>query len=162
MIEIKSPSTQFTFLVGQILGHLVQEGDLILVSGDLGSGKTVFAQGVAKGMGIIERVSSPTFTLMHIYQGPIVLLHADLYRLEYSQEVIDLGIMETLDEGAVGLIEWGDVASEVFPPDFLAVDIFIEEDETRRIEFRSVGTNWTKREQSLKISLDDLEKEPKQ
>lgn len=162
MIEIKSSSAESTFLIGQILGSLVDGGDLILVSGDLGSGKTVFAQGLAKGMGIVERVSSPTFTLMHIYEGPITLLHVDLYRLEYSQEVIDLGIMEALDEGAVGLVEWGDVASEVFPPDFLAIDIFIEEDETRRIEFRSVGTNWVERQRKLKIGLDNLDEEFKQ
>lgn len=162
MIDIKSYSAEFTSLVGEVLGHLVVKGDLILISGELGSGKTIFAQGFAKGMGVLQRVNSPTFTLMHTYEGPITLLHVDLYRLEYSQEVIDLGIMEMLDEGAVGLVEWGDVAAEVFPPDFLAIDIFVQEDETRRIEFRAVGTSWVKREKTLKIDLDNLEKESKQ
>jgi tRNA threonylcarbamoyladenosine biosynthesis protein TsaE len=89
---------------------------IFLFQAEMGAGKTAFATGFAKALGVHgdDHVSSPTFTLIHSYtSGRIPLHHADLYRLTSLAEVADLGIRELLDMGAVGLVEWGDVASEV-------------------------------------------------
>src|SRR5207302_9909644 len=102
---------------------LVRSGDILLLSGDLAAGKTTFTQGFARGLGVDDVITSPTFVLMHPYEGRLRLLHLDLYRLEHLQEVIDLGLLELVEEEGVALIEWGDVAAPVFHTDYLSIDV---------------------------------------
>ncbi len=92
---------------GERLGGTLQQGDLLLLKGDLGSGKTTFVRGLARGCGSSAPVASPTFQLVRVYPGRVQLAHVDLYRLGSSAELIDLGLEELLDQGAV-VVEWGD------------------------------------------------------
>jgi tRNA threonylcarbamoyladenosine biosynthesis protein TsaE len=129
------------------LGPLLSAGDLILLGGDLGAGKTTFTQGLARSLDIRQPVTSPTFTLVHSYEGGrLRLLHADVYRLEHLQEVIDLGLPEQLEEGAAAVIEWGDRAAPVFLPEYLDVHIeFGDTDDERVVLLQPVGGRWTGR-----------------
>ena len=94
---------------------------MIVLAGDLGAGKTAFVQGFGRGLGVTERITSPTFTLVHVYEGRLPVHHLDVYRLEQLSEALDLGLPEMLDEGGVVLIEWGDAILPVLPHDFLEV-----------------------------------------
>jgi len=96
-----------TEAAGEALGRDLVQGDLLLLAGDLGAGKTTFVRGVARGAGSSAHVASPTFQLVRVYEGRIQLAHVDLYRIEGAGELGDLGLDELLDQGAV-LVEWGD------------------------------------------------------
>ena len=128
-------------------------GDIVALAGELGSGKTVWVQGFARGLGVDEPVTSPTFTLVRPYRGhKLLLLHADLYRLDRLSEVVDLALFEQLDDRAVACIEWADLAEAVLPPDRLDVHLDYGEDEEERvIVVRPVGLRWARR-------VDDLER----
>jgi tRNA threonylcarbamoyladenosine biosynthesis protein TsaE len=124
----RTTSAQQTREFGAEIARFLSPGDLVLVEGELGAGKTTFVQGLASGLGVAEPVASPTFTLVRIYDtgrsGHIErLLHADLYRLERLQEVIDLGLLELVDDAAVAVVEWGDAGVPVFGPEFLEIHI---------------------------------------
>lgn len=95
-----------TEAAGEQLGSRLQKGDLLLLEGDLGAGKTTFVRGVARGVGSPAHVASPTFQLVRVYPGRIQLAHVDLYRLEASTELAELGLEELLDQGVV-VVEWG-------------------------------------------------------
>ncbi len=96
-----------TEAAGEELGRRLLRGDLVLLKGELGAGKTTFVRGVARGTGSAAPVASPTFQLVRIYQGRVQLAHVDLYRLERGDQLSDLGLEELLDSGAV-IVEWGD------------------------------------------------------
>jgi tRNA threonylcarbamoyladenosine biosynthesis protein TsaE len=96
-----------TEAAGEELGGRLRRGDLVLLKGELGAGKTTFVRGVVRGIGSEARVASPTFQLVRIYPGRLQLAHVDLYRLEKGSELADLGLEELLDAGAV-VVEWGD------------------------------------------------------
>jgi tRNA threonylcarbamoyladenosine biosynthesis protein TsaE len=135
---------------------LLVAGDVILLGGDLGAGKTTFTQGLARSLGIDELVTSPTFTLLRSYENPkgLRLLHADMYRLDHLQEIVDLGLPELLDEGAVAVVEWGDLAAPVLLPDYLEVRLtFGESDDARVLTMRPVGPKWCARLRSLDQAL---------
>jgi tRNA threonylcarbamoyladenosine biosynthesis protein TsaE len=103
-----------TEAVGERLGGKLQVGDLLLLKGDLGAGKTTFVRGVARGCGSSAPVASPTFQLVRVYPGRVQLAHVDLYRLSTSAELVDLGLEELLDQGAV-VVEWGDRLEATLP-----------------------------------------------
>ncbi len=96
-----------TEAAGEDLGRRLRRGDLVLLKGELGSGKTTFVRGIARGTGSAALVASPTFQLVRIYPGRLQLAHVDLYRLEKAGELSDLGLEELLDSGAV-VVEWGE------------------------------------------------------
>jgi tRNA threonylcarbamoyladenosine biosynthesis protein TsaE len=95
----------------------LKPGDVILLEGDLGAGKTTFVQGLAAALGVDAPVTSPTFTLMNVYRTSrgFDLVHVDAYRLEQLSEVVDLALPEILDDGAVAVIEWGERAAPILP-----------------------------------------------
>ena len=110
MIELRSHSPQDTRAIAAAVAELARPGDLIVLAGQMGAGKSAFAQGFARALGIDEPVTSPTYTLVHTYQtGATTLHHADLYRLEHTAEVADLGLDELREDDAIVLVEWGDV-----------------------------------------------------
>lgn len=96
-----------TEAIGEKLGTRLKPGDLVLLAGPMGSGKTTFVRGMARGTGSDAQVQSPTFTLVRVYPGRVQLAHVDLYRVKAAGELADLGLDELLDEGAM-VIEWGD------------------------------------------------------
>ncbi len=110
MIELHSTSPEQTRAIAAAIARLARPGDLIVLAGQMGAGKTAFAQGFAKALGIHEPVTSPTYTIVHTYQaGSTTLHHADLYRLEHTAEVDDLALTELLDDRSMMLVEWGDM-----------------------------------------------------
>ncbi|MEI7618569.1 MAG: tRNA (adenosine(37)-N6)-threonylcarbamoyltransferase complex ATPase subunit type 1 TsaE [Actinomycetota bacterium] len=110
MIELVSHSAEQTRAIAAGVATLSRAGDLIVLAGQMGAGKTAFAQGFARQLGIHEPVTSPTYTLVHSYTGASTTLHhADLYRLEHTAEVDDLAFGELLEDDAIVLVEWGDV-----------------------------------------------------
>lgn len=150
MITAVTKSAEDTRDMAELLAGLARPGDVVLLSGDLGAGKTTFAQGFARGLGVEGDVVSPTFTLVRSYEGRIPLVHCDVYRLDHLQEVIDLALPEMLDEGAVVLVEWGDVAAPGLPPGHLQVRIELTDaDDERRFQIAPVATPWLARMGSL-------------
>lgn len=107
MREETTSSAAETEALGEQLGARLKAGDLVLLAGPLGSGKTTFVRGMARGAGSDAQVQSPTFTLVRVYPGRVQLAHVDLYRVKAAGELADLGLDELLDEGAM-VIEWGD------------------------------------------------------
>ncbi len=105
--SLETSSPEETEAAGEELGRRLQKGDLVLLRGELGAGKTTFVRGVARGIGSAAPVASPTFQLVRIYPGRLQLAHVDLYRLEDGDELRDLGLDELVDAGAV-VVEWGD------------------------------------------------------
>ncbi|HIT69422.1 MAG TPA: tRNA (adenosine(37)-N6)-threonylcarbamoyltransferase complex ATPase subunit type 1 TsaE [Candidatus Aphodomonas merdavium] len=126
--------------LGRKLGGLLRAGDVVLLRGDLGAGKTVFARGVAQGLGVSSPVSSPTFTLMHCHDGAVRLNHLDLYRLADENEFYDAGLDEAMDEGAVCLVEWPEKCEGAMPPRRLEVTIeYAQKEGERRIAINPCG-----------------------
>lgn len=155
MIKAVTKSPDDTRALAAALAELARPGDLILLTGDLGAGKTVFAQGFGAALGVTEPITSPTFTLANRYEGRLELNHLDVYRLDQLAEIFDLGLPEMLDEGGVTLIEWGDVIVPTLPADFLEVRLAIDEDdeERRNLEIHTTGSRWTARTRALTTAL---------
>jgi tRNA threonylcarbamoyladenosine biosynthesis protein TsaE len=111
--------------IGAVLARFLRPGDTVLLGGELGAGKTTLTQGLAEALGVGEPVTSPTFVLVHTYKTAAGwdLLHADVWRLEHLQEVIDLALPELLEDGAAAVVEWGELAAPVLAPDWLHVTI---------------------------------------
>ena len=116
MIEFHAASLAATHALAAQIARLAQPGDIIVLAGEMGTGKTAFAQGFGSALGVDEPITSPTFTLVHSYDaGKLTLHHADLYRLDRLAEVADLALDELAERRAVVLVEWGDVAAAMFP-----------------------------------------------
>lgn len=134
-------SVEETRALAENLGEVLRPGDFVVLSGALGAGKTAFAQGVARGLGITEPVVSPTFTIVRQYEGRIPLAHVDVYRLDRLQELHDLGFDELLDD-RVTIVEWGDAAGPLLPAERLEVRMEQTGDEERTIEVLPHGESW--------------------
>ncbi len=145
-----------TQAAGAMVADALQPGDVVLLDGDLGAGKTTFTQGLARALGVSEPVTSPTFTLMQIYptNAGFDLCHVDVYRLERLSEVIELALPEMLDDGAAAVIEWGERAAAALTPDFLQVDLALSDVEGERLlTFAAVGSRWEARLDRLHDAL---------
>jgi DNA polymerase len=152
-----SASPEETQAIGARLAVLLKPDDVLLLSGDLGTGKTEFAKGVALGLGISEAVSSPTFNLLLVHQLPTgalpdgiagpntdsklphSLYHFDLYRLETSDQLTDLDYFRLLEDGAISLVEWGDRFSDALPKDYMLIKLSVLEDGRHQLGFSAVG-----------------------
>ncbi len=144
--------------VGRQLASLLEPGDIVLIEGDLGAGKTTFVQGLAEGLGVSGPVASPTFTLMRVLdceEGRAVrrLLHADLYRLDHLQEVVDLGLVELVDEDAVAAVEWGDAGAPVLGNEVLEVLLEPGVGDTDRVIKISGTDSWAARAEAVTALL---------
>jgi tRNA threonylcarbamoyladenosine biosynthesis protein TsaE len=155
MIQARTKSVDDTRALAAELAPLAGPGDLILLAGGLGAGKTAFVQGFARGLGVEENVTSPTFVLVRSYQGRLPMVHLDVYRLDRVQELIDLGIAEILEEDGVTLIEWGDVVRPALPGDFLEVRLEPgATDDERVVAVRAVGPSWLPRLRALQEAVE--------
>jgi len=141
-----------TRALGAALAGVLRPGDVVLLVGDLGAGKTVLAQGIAAGLGVTDSVTSPTFTLVRPLRcapGPVrTMLHADLYRLERRREVVDLALGELVEDQAVAVVEWGEAAAPLLGADALTVRLvapnLAAEESTRVLALAPTGT-WVAR-----------------
>ncbi|MDQ6695252.1 MAG: tRNA (adenosine(37)-N6)-threonylcarbamoyltransferase complex ATPase subunit type 1 TsaE, partial [Chloroflexota bacterium] len=140
-----SHGVEQTRRLGLCLGRLAESGDLILLEGDFGSGKTTFAQGVASGLGLDNRyVNSPTFTLINEYTGGrLPLAHIDLYRLEGEEQIATLGLDDYLDSRGVTVIEWPQEAATWLPPEKLLVRMAYLDEYKRTMRFYAYGERYT-------------------
>jgi tRNA threonylcarbamoyladenosine biosynthesis protein TsaE len=135
-------------------------GDVLLLDGDLGAGKTTFTQGLARAMGVGGPVTSPTFTLVRSYPTAfgVELIHADVYRLDELSDIVALGLPEMLENGAVAAIEWGERAAPALGPQHLGIRLTLTEVEgDRRILFTPAGARWQARWNDLVGALSALD-----
>ncbi len=126
--------------LGRCLGRLIEQPLVILLSGDLGAGKTCFSRGLARGLGVPEEVpiASPSYTLMNAYQGRLDLYHFDLYRLAEPDDLLELGMEEYLPGAGVAVVEWADLFTGL-AREYLAVHLTHQQADQRRIECRAAG-----------------------
>ena len=140
MMSFVCPRPGDTADLGARLAALLRPGDVIVLSGPLGAGKTLFTSGVAAGLGVEEPVTSPSFILSREYaSGFLPLIHADIYRLTTRNEFDDLDLLSEASEGAL-VIEWGDVVEPILPADHLRVKFDVDEDEVRTIQLIPFGS----------------------
>jgi tRNA threonylcarbamoyladenosine biosynthesis protein TsaE len=128
-----------TGAVGEAIGQLSCPGDVLLLSGDLGAGKTQLVKGIARGLGVAEPVTSPTFNILLVHEGRLVLYHVDLYRLERATQLEDIDYFGTLEAGGVTAVEWGDRFPEAAPDECLSLTLHTISDDERRIELSPKG-----------------------
>lgn len=142
-IQISTRSIQETRDLGQKIGTLINQPLVLALIGDLGSGKTAFVQGLAKGLEVPDGyyITSPTFTLINEYPGRHPLVHADLYRLENISDLEDIGLDEILHGQAVIAIEWAEKLSDGLPAEHLLVTIKIIDDDCRKLDLIATGHN---------------------
>lgn len=144
--EIISYSVDETHILAQEIAKRLWNKSCVLLSGDLGAGKTSLTQGIAKGLGIKRRITSPTFTLQKSYEdGRINLHHFDAYRLENSFQ--DIGFSEFIEEDGVCVIEWPEYITPLLPKEYLWIDIIILDENKRLLKIKAVGEKY---EQLLK------------
>lgn len=148
--KVVSYSSEQTREWGELLGSRLRVGDVIALRGELGAGKTAFAQGVGLALKVIQPMTSPTFTLIHEYAGQlhaedVRLIHMDLYRLQRPEEVEVIGVEEAFTEDAVCLIEWPEIAEEYLPADCLKIEIIGSGEQMREIIFHAESKDWEQR-----------------
>ncbi len=170
-VDLRAPSLAATHEIAAVVAGASGVGDVILLVGEMGSGKTTFAQGFGRALGVDEPITSPTFTLVHSYDVPsrrVTLHHADLYRLERTAEIVDLSLLELAEDRGIVLVEWGEVAEQLLG-DHLAVVLERDEDdddgssddptddfgldEARRITVSASGPAWAGRWSALVDAL---------
>ena len=142
-LQVVCESPAHTMAVGRRLAGLLWAGDVVLIEGELGAGKTTFVAGLAEGLGVEEPITSPTFILMRTYPGLMPLTHADVYRLERLAEVEDLDLVEEARDGVLA-IEWGTAIEQWLPADHLIIRISLQDDEVRTVELIPRG-RWATR-----------------
>jgi len=154
-LVIWSESPAETEELGKILGGILLPGDLFFLSGDLGSGKTLLVRGVTLGLASTETATSPTFALIHRYEGELPLYHLDLYRLAGAEDLAPLALEEMMEEEAAFMIEWGDPAKEVLADTYMEIEFTRgEQAEERILAFHPVGERYRKINHSLWLALE--------
>ena len=145
-------STDETLELAGTVGDLLRAGDVVSLVGDLGAGKTVFARGVARALGVTEPVVSPSFTIVREYEGRMPLVHVDVYRIDTVQELYDLGFEELVRDDGVTLVEWGDMIDGLLPGDRLDVRLTPgATDDERVVEIEGQGRSWRARAAELAV-----------
>ena len=153
-LELRTGSAQETRDVGCAISRSLRERDAVILTGELGAGKTTLVQGVARGLDIDDPIVSPTFTLVREYEGRLPVAHVDVYRLERMQDVVELGLEELGSGEDVLLVEWGDVIEELLPTDRLRIELTVAEDtDDRRIAVSAEGWSWADRWPDLESAL---------
>lgn len=157
MLELCSSSLEDTHAIAGSLAGLSRAGDIIVLSGEMGAGKTAFAQGFGSALGVSEPITSPTYTLVHSYDinrdapaghGPqsVTLHHADLYRLNSTTEVAELALEELAEYRGIVLVEWGDVVESLFGEHLVVhLEPDVDREEARTIDLSAAGQSWAAR-----------------
>jgi tRNA threonylcarbamoyl adenosine modification protein YjeE len=150
--EMETFSVEETARLGAVVATLVEPGDVVLLVGDLGSGKTTLTKAIVESLGGAH-VTSPTFTLCHRYDTSPPVAHVDCYRIDDGDELADLALEELLDDGYAAIVEWGDRIGTRFRIDALRCTLTQEQgddSDRRRLDFRADGTRWTQRLETLR------------
>ena len=143
MFEYKSISPEKTAMLAAQIADIIKPGTVICLNGDLGAGKTLFVQSLARALGVQGDVTSPTFNLMNIYEGKMKIFHFDLYRLEQEYELEEIGFYDYVEEpDGLVLIEWAEKFADCLPDDYISLEIQRAEQENQRlIKFELAGKN---------------------
>lgn len=142
MLEITTHSAGETYAFGQKLAGLLQAGDVICLTGTLGAGKTLLVQGIVDALGTNDKAISPTFTIMNVYDGPTTVYHFDLYRLDYPEQLFDIGFEEYVGAEGISLIEWADKFPGNMPDHCLWLNIAAEGPANRTICLKAAGARY--------------------
>ena len=150
--ELASNSPQETRHLGVRIGKLAMEGDILLLTGKLGTGKTCLTQGIARGLGIEENTPSPSFVLVREFYGKLPLYHMDLYRLDNLDEIASLGLDDYLYSGGVCVIEWAEKGLSLMPSQYMRVKIDYVDENRRRFCFEPRGKRYIEMVDKLKVA----------
>ena len=142
MSQVITRNFEETIEYGYKIGKLLEAGDCILLAGDLGAGKTTFTKGIGKALGIKRVINSPTFTIVKEYHGDLDLYHLDLYRLDGLGNDFDLE--EYFSKDGIVVCEWPDNVSEIIPDEYLLIEIFRREEDSRLIKLTPYGKRYEK------------------
>ena len=153
-VKLISHSPGETQQLGKKLGEFAQPGDVLLLTGDLGSGKTCLTQGIAWGLGIKEYAFSPSFVLIREYSGRLPLYHIDFYRLDSIEEMANLGLDDYLYGKGVCVVEWADKGMALMPPERLLINLSYLSDAERSITFEPKGRHYADLLTSFKAELN--------
>ena len=134
-----SSSEKETIEFGKIIGKIAKSGQIILLKGDLGSGKTRLVKGIAEALNSNQEVISPTYNLINEYSGKVTLFHMDLYRLDNEMDLLNIGFEEYLYREGIVVIEWPELAFDLLPEDFLLINFEIVSKEKRKLKFEASG-----------------------
>lgn len=143
-LELISHSPDETLSLGADIGQLAMPGDILLLVGSLGAGKTCLTQGIARGLGIGEHTPSPSFVLIREFYGRLPLYHIDLYRLDHIEEIADLGLDDYLYGGGICVIEWAEKGLSILPAEHLLIEIGYLGDTERCFQLRPCGRHYLK------------------
>ena len=152
-IEITTAGPDDTRAVAAAVAPLLDDGDLLVLTGDLGAGKTCFTQGLGRALGVVDRITSPTFTIASEYEGRLRLHHLDVYRLDGPADTGDLDLPELAEQG-VTVIEWGERIDDALAGDRLTVEMtFGAGDDDRVLVIIGTGSSWADRAEALRWAL---------
>ncbi len=138
-VTCQTETAEETRAIGEQVGRAARAGDVVLLVGELGAGKTVFTQGLAQGLRVEATVNSPTFVLLHEYHGRLTLYHYDLYRLSNIEDTISKEWQEFLYGDGVSVVEWANRASDLLPPEHLLIEFAIDSETRRVLKLVGVG-----------------------
>ena len=138
-LELTTTSPDETRRIGRVLGEVARPGDVFLLTGELGAGKTCLTQGILRGLGSDETARSPTFVLVSEYSARMTLYHVDLYRLKGGADVLDLGLEEYLEGDGVTVVEWADRVPGLLDEQHMSIELQHVADETRRMKVSADG-----------------------
>ena len=161
MKEILSLSAEQTFNIGLILGKILKKGDIVCLSGDLGTGKTAFVGGIAKAFSIDSYITSPTFTIVNEYSGEIPLYHFDVYRIGDIDELYDIGFEEYLYSDGVVVIEWAELVKDAIPEENIWIEITKDLSigtDARKIKIEFKGERYKAYEEEMDRSIKSVTK----
>jgi tRNA threonylcarbamoyladenosine biosynthesis protein TsaE len=172
MLELCASSLADTHSIAAALAGLSRPGDIILLSGDMGAGKTAFVQGFGRSLDVTEPITSPTYTLVHSYEitpnrspgeassyghDPLMLHHADLYRLNRTAEVADLALEEMAESKGIVLVEWGDVVDSLFGDHLLVhLESDPDDEDARTLDLSASGPLWAARWARLEAACEEF------
>ncbi len=165
-MNVESSDVESTIGLGRNMAHLLLPGDVLVLCGDLGAGKTHFSKGVAAGLGVTDEITSPTFNILRQHHGKAgyddpsgafggtqdapVLAHWDLYRLDDPDQLEDVDFFGILESGTISLVEWGDKFVEELPDEYLRLDFAIDAQGVRHICIDGVGDRGERLERALR------------
>jgi tRNA threonylcarbamoyladenosine biosynthesis protein TsaE len=160
-VSLRTASPEQTRAIGRAVAAVLEPGDVVILAGELGTGKTVFAQGLLHALGVEEHVVSPSFALVREYEGRIPVAHVDVYRLDRVQELIDLALDEGAGARGVTVVEWGDRVARALGPERLEVRLDRlpvgagGDDDERDVTLTLLGPTWHRRRVALERALDE-------